>query len=373
MQIIKFKTFKQYKIQWILPHPKVKRLNFNQIDNRKYYVYRVTNLTTGLHYYGCRRSKSLDLGIRYFTSSKLIKFDFKKNPQNYKYKILKIFDNYADMLCYETFLHLYFNAKDHPKFYNQVNSNPFGNFGKLDEQSIQKRRKTLTTPLDESGTTLQHIITEKVKKSKQKVGEDGLTNSQKAGLKHSKRMKEKSKEEWENILQKRKQTGYSRDYNGLNSFRLCVKNGNETKRNTIHENGLNTLQNQILKATVTKNNKSPEEKQRIIEKQKHTYKTKVLENGLTVKENQLINSRKSRLDKGSWHHIQIYNDKDELIYDVKGNLQKFCEVNNLPVDAIRKSYKRQTKIQWPYTDETMNKRGLQKYIKFRNWKAVKVN
>ena len=100
---------------------------FDKIDDRYYYVYRITNIVNNKHYYGSRVSKihpKEDLGTKYFSSSRDKEFmqDQKENPQNYKYKVVKIFDNNRDKEIYEAFLHYYFKAKDSDNFYNKMNA-----------------------------------------------------------------------------------------------------------------------------------------------------------------------------------------------------------------------------------------------------------
>ena len=67
-----------------------------------HYTYRITNILLKLHYYGVRTSKDIlpkkDLGIKYFSSSTNKEFikDQKSNPQNYKYKIIRIYSTYIN-------------------------------------------------------------------------------------------------------------------------------------------------------------------------------------------------------------------------------------------------------------------------------------
>ena len=70
---------------------KRKRVN----DMKYHYTYRITNIKDGMYYYGVHSCDCLpqeDIGIKYFSSSKkqFIK-DQKENPQDYKYKVVKIF------------------------------------------------------------------------------------------------------------------------------------------------------------------------------------------------------------------------------------------------------------------------------------------
>ena len=89
-----------------------------------YYVYRITNLIEGKHYYGSRTSKthpSKDLGKKYFSSSSDSEFieDQKENPNHYKYKIIKIFDTREEAVSFEIKLHDKFDVGVNESFYNR--------------------------------------------------------------------------------------------------------------------------------------------------------------------------------------------------------------------------------------------------------------
>ncbi len=121
-------TFKKYK-EWVLKDPRSEKLDFN-IDGRKHYVYRISK--DGEHYYG---SKSEILGIieetignGYYTSSYNLDFkkDFKNESKDYKIKIIRYFDNPSDKILFESYLHQYFDVKNHDNFINMSNQTPFG-------------------------------------------------------------------------------------------------------------------------------------------------------------------------------------------------------------------------------------------------------
>lgn len=62
-----------------------------------HYTYRITNTKERMYYYGVHSCYCLpkeDIGVKYFSSSKNKEFikDQKENPQDYKYKVLKIFE-----------------------------------------------------------------------------------------------------------------------------------------------------------------------------------------------------------------------------------------------------------------------------------------
>lgn len=92
-----------------------------------YYVYRITNKVHNKHYYGYRSSNSipsLDIGIKYFSSSKDKDFikDQIKNPQDYKYVVVCVFDNREDAHNLEIKLHAKFNVGSNTSFYNRANA-----------------------------------------------------------------------------------------------------------------------------------------------------------------------------------------------------------------------------------------------------------
>src|SRR5574344_649739 len=81
------------------------------------YIYKVTNSITGQFYIGQRSSfdgtPEEDLGIHYFTSSKVVRPLFKNNTSEWKKEILYRDINYAEMLDYREGyeIHKVFNDK----------------------------------------------------------------------------------------------------------------------------------------------------------------------------------------------------------------------------------------------------------------------
>lgn len=118
--------YKLYKLK-IKHNKRYKTLNFKIDNTRYYYVYRITHKQSGTHYYGSRvtkKSPKLDI-LKYGSSSKLKKHIL-ENKHEYKFKIIKTFNNMAEMMIYESFLHNYFNVKDNDKFWNNANQTPYG-------------------------------------------------------------------------------------------------------------------------------------------------------------------------------------------------------------------------------------------------------
>jgi len=94
-----------------------------------HYVYRITNLKIGKHYYGVRSSKNKpinDIGVKYFSSSTDSEFrtDQLENPKNYRYKTVNVFDNRKEAETFETKLHEKFQVHTNENFYNKaINTN----------------------------------------------------------------------------------------------------------------------------------------------------------------------------------------------------------------------------------------------------------
>ena len=96
-----------------------------------HYAYRITNTLECKHYYGSRTSKihpSKDLGKKYFSSSKDKEFkkDQKENPQNYKYKVIRLFDTREGAVSFEIRLHNKFDVGVNESFYNKAKQTSVG-------------------------------------------------------------------------------------------------------------------------------------------------------------------------------------------------------------------------------------------------------
>ena len=191
------KTYKQYLETYVRVNGRDKKLNFNSVDNRLYYVYRVTHVKDNISYYGSRICKSTVVPItdlhKYCTSSNR-KGHILNNKHEYKFKIIKVFNNYADMICYESFLHQYFDVKLNSKFFNEANQLPHSfstagrkktaeqkqhlskiNIGKvLSAETIEKcRQSRIGVPLTEE------------RKNKIRIGNTGKKPSEETRLKMS--------------------------------------------------------------------------------------------------------------------------------------------------------------------------------------------
>lgn len=120
-------TFIKFKME-VLLDPRSIKLNFEP-DDRNHYVYRISNKYIKLHYYGSKTEDYSDtIGCGYYTSSNDTWFlsDFKKNQDDYQIKIVRRFNNSADKILFESYLHNRFNVKNHINFINLMNQTPFG-------------------------------------------------------------------------------------------------------------------------------------------------------------------------------------------------------------------------------------------------------
>lgn len=156
-------TLQNYKSQ-VLKDPRAKKLNFKP-DGRKHSVYRITHIINLEHYYGSKSNNKI-LGEGYKSTSSDLDFmnEQKNHPQNFKYKIIKTYDNSADKMIHEAYLHQKFDVKLNESFYNKANQTPFG-FDTTGISSVisEKQRKQMSERM--LGTTMTEEIKNKISKS----------------------------------------------------------------------------------------------------------------------------------------------------------------------------------------------------------------
>jgi len=96
-----------------------------------HYTYRITHIEHKKYYYGTRTSTinpKEDIGIKYFSSSSNKEFikDQKEHPQNYKYKVLKVFSTREEAMELEIKLHNKFDVGVNEHFYNRAKQTSTG-------------------------------------------------------------------------------------------------------------------------------------------------------------------------------------------------------------------------------------------------------
>lgn len=136
-------------------------------------------------------------------------------------------------------------------------------------------------------------------------------------------------------------------------FQYNMMNSKRMKKwcNTVDENGITNIQHNTAKRLVTMKNNIDEQGlnqfNKIAQKSANTMKTTILENGLTIYENNFIKSKKTMKDrdhsKGSKNpnakQIKIFNHNNIIMFECFGNFKDICKLNNLPSNALKKSYK----------------------------------
>ena len=88
-----------------------------------HYVYRLTYLgeTSPKYYIGKHSGNISDLGTKYFTSSKIVREMFKKDPKSFKTKIIRVFETCTQALAFESKILRRVDACRNKLFFNQSN------------------------------------------------------------------------------------------------------------------------------------------------------------------------------------------------------------------------------------------------------------
>lgn len=91
----------------------------------KAYTYTIRHIPTDKLYYGVKKSCIFDLGISYFSSSKLVKrLIFESSIEDFEFKLRKKFNSYEEARLHETKLLKRINAVNNDKMLNQAISSP---------------------------------------------------------------------------------------------------------------------------------------------------------------------------------------------------------------------------------------------------------
>lgn len=107
------------------------------------FTYSIRQISTGLWYYGVRKSTVFDLGIVYFSSSKLVKRLILENGlSDFEFKVRKIFNSYEDGRRHETRFLQRVKAVANKKLLNQAISSPC--VPKKDPVSEANRRQKIS-------------------------------------------------------------------------------------------------------------------------------------------------------------------------------------------------------------------------------------
>jgi len=269
----------------VLQDKRINKLNFTP-DGRLYYVYRVTDLETKEYYYGSRVKikENIEDDFWFYCTSSKRKNLIKENKEKYKLKIIKKFNNAADMIIYESFLHQYFNVKINEKFFNEANQTPFG----FNRSGIKNS--------DETNEKISTAIKGKKKGVKfSKEHRDSLSNSRKLYYRNHPEAR---------LIQSE-----------IGKKNKGKKRTDETKNNmSIAQTGLKN--SEIQNKKISKNSKSGTDS---------------------------VKKKLSKLNSGAKHpqalKIAVYNNNNEIIFISEGTFKKDCEKQALPYNKLCYSYR----------------------------------
>jgi hypothetical protein len=107
------------------------------------YTYSIKHLPTNKIYYGVRKSTVVDIGINYFSSSKLVKRMISEEPiEHFEFKLRRKFTSYEDARLHESRLLTRLNAVSNAMLLNQAISSP--RICHKDSESEIQRRKSIS-------------------------------------------------------------------------------------------------------------------------------------------------------------------------------------------------------------------------------------
>lgn len=304
----------------------------NSVYDMKYhYIYRITNIKEGMHYYGVHSCDCLpkeEIGISYFSSSKNKEFiqDQKENPQDYKYKVIKVFSTRSEASYHEEFLHAKFNVKDHKLFYNKHNA-----CGKFDPSGM-------VSCIDKDGN--KHYISNKDPRFLS--GE--LVSTSK---------------------------GRTKDNSGSknpNYGKITPQEVKDKISYTLKNNGYTDSEETRLKKSISAKNRQPATKETRAKISK-IHKGKKVSKEMVEK---MLATRESREYGPNYNAllVDIKNEKGEIVFSCLNNFCKICEENDLPTSALRKSIKTQKPIYIDLDNGNLAKVTKNGKIKYKGWIAV---
>jgi len=291
------------------------------ITYKYHYVYRITNTVTEMYYYGdrsCNCYPSEDIGFKYFStfSNKFFKIDQQNNPQDYKYKIIKIFETCRkDAKQLEVDLHKKFDVKNHPKFINRANQTS----SKFDSSHMVGPKNHFYGKTHSSKT--------KDMLSQQRKGKNLGKENHFYGKKHSNKTLDKLSK-----LQ-------------MNKVSVQDKNG---KRFTVDKNDKRILCGELI--TINKLNSQSKE-----------VRIKMSKNHADVS-----GANNPRAKK-----VEIYDSNDNLIYECYGDMKELCVKNNLPYNQLLVTKNKTLSVAFEsMTPQTKSKHINNGYYpKFKGWYA----
>jgi len=275
---------------------------------KNYYIYRITNKTNSIHYYGSRTTSINphdDIGVNYFSSSYDKDFlkEQKESPNNFKYKVVKIFKDKDKCLDFECMLHKKFNVSKNKSFYNMQNQrhNGFSTDGKTVGVVLNTMKKEFVDVDDErfkSGEMVPFMkLIERTPEWRQNMskGKMGYVRTEESKRKQSLSSKGKKKPD-----------GFG---DHVSKCLTGVSKSEEHKKK---------LSESLIGHTI------------VMDVDGNTFKVKIDdERFLSGELKSAFFSKKTRI-------VHVYNENDELEYEcINQNFQKFLKFHNLPYSFLK--------------------------------------
>lgn len=234
--------------------------------------------------------------------------------------------------------------------------NPF--YGKTHTSEYKAKREITLNTITENGLTIREQCIEKMKKTKNSMENNGLTNAQNTSIKGARTRTTK-------ILD-----------NGLTVAQDNAKKGVLTKINTILDNGLNVLQNASRKCLITKRDTILDNGLTIEEatslKISETVKTTILHNELSIAQNRSILAAITRANTILDNRLTI--DQNSGIKQSQTKHSKEWK-DSVGKEANRKTgiaLKNKPLVKCPHCEIQSNSMGNLKRWHFDNCKKIQV-
>lgn len=110
------------------------------------YTYTIYHKVSNQYYYGVRKSSTFDLGVNYFSSSKLVKRLLSESPlDQFEFKLRRKFNSYSEARCHETRFLQRINAVKNKKMLNQAIS--AAHVPTKDSMSEKQRHSNISTTM----------------------------------------------------------------------------------------------------------------------------------------------------------------------------------------------------------------------------------
>lgn len=111
----------------------------------KAYTYLAIHRDSGKFYYGCRKSETVDIGITYFTSSKLVLRMISENKNSFDFFLRRKFNSYEEARVWENKFLRKIKCVSNSKCLNQAISSP--KICKKDSESEKQRRISISNAM----------------------------------------------------------------------------------------------------------------------------------------------------------------------------------------------------------------------------------